>query len=242
MTTPHTTAPQTAGPDTTTSETTGPNTTGIRAAGADTTTREATTHSTSGDHTTGLRGARRHATGLSIATPGNAGVRAARAEVAEPGAAETGPQTDASEVIRTRSSKGAHEGRGHAWWHFLRHYLEMIAAMFVGMAILGGATRGVLALMGLEFPSHLTELATLEMAFDMSVGMIVWMRFRGHGWASTLEMSAAMFAPAIALFPLLWLDMISADDLMLLEHLAMLPLMFLLMLRRRAEYGGASHA
>ena len=140
-------------------------------------------------------------------------------------------------------------GGGHRRWSFLRHYLEMIggeivgrivsvAAMLVGMMVLGGAVRGVLALAGLEFPAQYPELAALEMAFDMSVGMVVWMRHRGHGWASTLEMAGAMFAPAIALFPLLWLSVVTGDALLLLEHLAMFPLMYLIMLRRRSEYGG----
>jgi hypothetical protein len=124
---------------------------------------------------------------------------------------------------------------------FLRHYLEMIAAMLVGMVVLGAAVRGVLALAGLEFPTQYPELAALEMAVDMSVGMVVWMRHRGHGWASTLEMAGAMFAPLVALFPLLWLGLIAGDSLMALEHLAMLPLMYLVMLRRRADYGGSSH-
>jgi hypothetical protein len=124
---------------------------------------------------------------------------------------------------------------------FLRHYLEMIAAMLVGMVVLGAAVRGVLALAGLEFPTQYPELVALEMAVDMSVGMVVWMRHRGHGWASTLEMAGAMFAPLVALFPLLWLGLIAGDSLMALEHLAMLPLMYLVMLRRRADYGGSSH-
>jgi flagellar biosynthetic protein FliP len=124
---------------------------------------------------------------------------------------------------------------------FLRHYLEMIAAMLVGMVVLGAAVRGVVALAGLEFAAQYPELAALEMAFDMSVGMVVWMRHRGHGWASTLEMTGAMFAPLVALFPLLWLGLIASDSLMALEHLAMLPLMYLVMLRRRADYGGFSH-
>jgi flagellar biosynthetic protein FliP len=64
----------------------------------------------------------------------------------------------------------------------------------------------------------------------MSVGMVAWMRYRRHGRASTLEMARAMFAPAVAPIPLL-----------LLEHLAMFVLMFVVMLRRRAEYGGAAH-
>ncbi|WP_208607415.1 hypothetical protein [Streptomyces curacoi] len=56
-------------------------------------------------------------------------------------------------------------------------------------------------------------MASLEMAFDMSVGMAVWMRRRRHGWASTLEMCAVMFAPLLLLFPLLRLDVVRADSL-----------------------------
>jgi hypothetical protein len=86
----------------------------------------------------------------------------------------------------------------------------MVAAMVVGMVVLGAAVRGVLALAGLAFPAQYPELVALEMAFDMSVGIVAWMRHRGHGWASTLEMAGAMFAPAVALFPLLWLGVIPA--------------------------------
>ncbi|MFD3927345.1 hypothetical protein [Streptomyces sp. NPDC058614] len=124
---------------------------------------------------------------------------------------------------------------------FLRHYLEMVAAMAVGMLVLGPALRGVLWLASLDFPSQYPELVCLEMAFDMSAGMVVWMRHRGHAWAGTLEMAGAMFAPFLVLFPLLWLGALSGESLLLLEHVLMLPLMFLLMLRRRAEYGGCSH-
>jgi hypothetical protein len=140
-----------------------------------------------------------------------------------------------AEEVRTPQGQTA-SGR----WRFRRHYLEMVAAMLVGMVILGGLVRGVLAQAGLKFPAQYPELAALEMAFDMSVGMVAWMRHRGHRWASTLEMAGAMFAPALALFPLLWLGVISGDSLLVLEHLAMFPLMYLVMRRRRADYG-ASH-
>lgn len=60
--------------------------------------------------------------------------------------------------------------------------------MFVGMAVLGAAVRAGLALAGLEFPAR-SEAAALEMAVNMSAGMIAWMRYRGHGWAATLEMA-----------------------------------------------------
>jgi flagellar biosynthetic protein FliP len=76
------------------------------------------------------------------------------------------------------------------------------------------------------------------MALNMSIGMVVWMRHRGHGWPGTLEMAGAMFAPAIALFPLLWLGAITGESLLALEHIVMLPLIYVVMLRRRAVYGG----
>jgi hypothetical protein len=134
---------------------------------------------------------------------------------------------------------GEQHGKRHSGWHFARHYLEMMVAMVVGMLVLGAATRGVLAVAGTELSaSRHPELAALEMALDMSVGMAVWMRHRGHGWASTLEMCGAMFMPALVLFPLLWLKVIGPDSLIALEHLAMLPLILLVMLRRRSEYGG----
>lgn len=126
---------------------------------------------------------------------------------------------------------------GHGRWAFARHYLEMVAAMFAGMAVLGSLVRGALALAGLEMADQ-AELVSLEMAVYMAVGMVVWMRYRGHGWASTLEMAGAMLAPALALFPLLWAGGISGDDLLMLEHVIMLPLMYLVMRRRRSEYGG----
>ncbi|WUH98540.1 hypothetical protein OHR68_34320 [Spirillospora sp. NBC_00431] len=130
--------------------------------------------------------------------------------------------------------------RAIAWRHFLRHYLEMVAAMFVGMAVFGIAVQGLLPLAGLEVPGG-EEWGSVEMAAEMSAGMVIWMRYRGHGWAGSLEMTGAMFAPLAVLFPLLWLGAVPAGSLMLLEHLVMLPAMFLLMLRRRAEYGSASH-
>jgi hypothetical protein len=125
-----------------------------------------------------------------------------------------------------------------ARWRFARHYLEMVAAMVAGMIVLGGMSRAVLTPAGIEFSAaRHPELTSLEMAFDMTAGMVVWMRHRGHAWASTLEMAGVMFFPALALFPPLWLGVVTADSLPMLEHLVMLPLMLAVMLRRRGEYG-----
>jgi hypothetical protein len=151
-----------------------------------------------------------------------------------------------ADQARTRQAQpgGGQPGRAagaRGWRRFLRHYLEMVAAMLVGMVVLGAALRGVLALAGLGYPTGYPELLALEMAVTMSAGMAAWMGHRGHGRAGILEMTGAMFAPAVALTPLLWLGAIGGDDLLALEHLAMFPLMFLVMLRRRAEYGGSAH-
>jgi hypothetical protein len=119
------------------------------------------------------------------------------------------------------------------WLRFALHYVEMIIAMFVGMFALGFLQSAVgLGISHDRYP----DLGYLVMAFNMSVGMAAWMRFRGHAWRPTLEMCAATFAPAVPLFPLLWLDVIDGGTLMILAHIAMFPLMLGVMLLRRAEY------
>jgi hypothetical protein len=72
--------------------------------------------------------------------------------------------------------------RSRRGWRLLRYLLELAAAVLVGMPVLGAAVRGLLALVGGEFPAEHPELVALEMAIDGSVGMVVWMRHRGHGW------------------------------------------------------------
>ncbi|MEU6778196.1 hypothetical protein ABZ912_03260 [Nonomuraea angiospora] len=129
-------------------------------------------------------------------------------------------------------------GTGRRWGRFALHYLEMIVAMFVGMFALGMLQSALgLSLSHEQQP----ELAYLVMAVNMSIGMAAWMRIRGHGWASTLEMCAAMFVPVVPLFPLLWLGTIDAGIMMTVAHVAMLPLMLAAMLRRLDEYAGCAH-
>jgi flagellar biosynthetic protein FliP len=126
---------------------------------------------------------------------------------------------------------------------FLWHYVQMIIAMVVGMLVLGPARSGLLGLFDVELSSATQpELAALLMAFDMSVGMVVWMRYRGHGWASTMEMVAVMFAPVVLLAPFTLPGLMSGHALMMVMHIAMLPLMLAVMLRRRAEYSHGHQA
>jgi hypothetical protein len=120
---------------------------------------------------------------------------------------------------------------------FLWHYVEMIIAMGVGMLVLGLARAVLFGLLDVEVSSGTQpEIAALLMAFDMSVGMVVWMRYRGHRWAPTMEMVAAMFAPVVLLAPFTLAGLMSGHGLMMVMHIAMLPLMLAVMLRRRDEY------
>lgn len=127
---------------------------------------------------------------------------------------------------------------GRRWGRFALHYVEMIIAMFAGMFALDllESAAGLSLSYGRE-----PELAYLVMAFNMSVGMAVWMRVRGHGWAATSEMCAAMFVPVVPLFPLLWMGVIDGGGLMMVAHVAMFPLMLAAMVRRLDEYAGCAH-
>jgi hypothetical protein len=68
------------------------------------------------------------------------------------------------------------------------------------------------------------------------------MRYRGHGWPASAEMSASMFIPAFGTIALLWGGLVEdIGALMLIEHVAMLPSMLMAMLLRREEYSGGAH-
>ncbi len=117
-------------------------------------------------------------------------------------------------------------------WRFIRHFLEMLAAM-------------VLAMVALEplWPTiDRVELHALAMATNMTIGMAAWMAIRSHAWPGIVEMSAAMYAPFIILFVPYWTGLITAGGLFTLGHVLMLPAMLLTMLRRRAEYTAAHTA
>jgi flagellar biosynthetic protein FliP len=136
-------------------------------------------------------------------------------------------------MTTTQTPETVTAGRSGATWRPLaRHYVEMVLAMFAGMLVLGGL-RSVL---GLTVPfEEQPGAAYLLMAIDMSVGMAAWMRYRGHGWAGTLEMCAAMFVP-LALMPLVRADLMGAMTFMTVAHVVMLVAMLGVLLRRRDEH------
>jgi hypothetical protein len=156
--------------------------------------------------------------------------------------------------IHTRSSSVPSARSLGALWsspamHFLRHYAEMVVAMFVGMFALGMPLAALLGLVGVDVVAWKTdarELLLLGMAFTMSVPMAAWMRHRGHGWAPVWEMTASMFVPSFAAIALLWAGAVEdTHALLYIQHIGMLPSMLAVMLLRLSEYtghGGHAHA
>ena len=90
--------------------------------------------------------------------------------------------------------------------HLARHYAEMVAAMFLGMAVLGIPAGWALEAAGTSWTAvndDAPALMLLAMAAMMTAPMVGWMAYRGHGRRANLDMSAAMFVPAFAAMPFL---------------------------------------
>lgn len=124
----------------------------------------------------------------------------------------------------------------------MQHAAEMLIAMSIGMMVLGGLFGVALAVGGTDFKTVQEEapaVTALVMAFNMAVPMGLWMRYRGHSRARSLEMGAAMFAPGVFAVALMELALIEAGLVCGVECGVMIPVMLGLMLYRRKDYGPA---
>jgi hypothetical protein len=129
--------------------------------------------------------------------------------------------------------------------HFARHYAEMVLAMLLGMAALWMPAKLALGAVGMSSQELHDSAAAmlLVMATTMTVPMVAWMRYRGHGWPASLEMAASMYLPTFAALALYSGGLVEdLGVLMTLEHVAMLLSMLAAMLLRRDEYSGHHHA
>jgi hypothetical protein len=132
--------------------------------------------------------------------------------------------------------------------NFIRHYAEMVAAMLLGMLVFALPAEGALRLMGSsssDLSADAPAVSLLGMAVMMTVPMVAWMRYRGHGWRPCAEMSASMFLPTFGAIALLAAGTVTDyHTLMGLEHAVMFPAMLVAMLLRPSEYTGhhAQHA
>ncbi|MCR6482038.1 hypothetical protein M8542_04370 [Amycolatopsis sp. OK19-0408] len=111
---------------------------------------------------------------------------------------------------------------------FTGHYVEMVAAMLIGMVALHPLWPSA----WLERP----DVDAIVMATNMTVAMTAAMLLRRHSWPRIAEMAAAMYLPFVVLLVPFWLDALSGDTLMVAGHVLMFPLMLAAMVWRRAEY------
>jgi hypothetical protein len=123
---------------------------------------------------------------------------------------------------------------------FIRHYLEMVAAMVLGMVVLGVPAETGLQAIGTSVSALQDDapaVLLLGMAVIMTVPMVGWMAYRGHGRRPNAEMAASMFIPTFGVIALMGSGMVTDFmTLMSLEHVVMLPSMLVAMLLRVDEY------
>ncbi len=129
--------------------------------------------------------------------------------------------------------------------HFARHYLEMLVAMFLGMVVLGlpaGMALDTLGMSSSDLRNDAPALMLFGMGVTMTVPMVGWMRYRGHGWQPSMEMAASMFIPTFGVIALLAGGLVNdLGVLLVVEHVVMLQSMLVAMLLRRDEYTSGSH-
>jgi peptidoglycan biosynthesis protein MviN/MurJ (putative lipid II flippase) len=138
----------------------------------------------------------------------------------------------------SRSTTTSARDREHRLRTFLRHVVEMIVAMMLGMCILGMAFRGIhTALFGGGFDAawrQHTEMAVFAMTFNMTLPMVLWMHHRA--WERCGEMAGAMFLLALVVLVPFWAGAISSAVVLPLEMALMLPAMIGVMALRYDEY------
>ena len=123
---------------------------------------------------------------------------------------------------------------------FALHFFEMLGVMTLGMLVLGVAFRQLhILIVGSAFAAAWNDhvlLAAFAMAFNMTVPMVLWMRYRGHRWERGGEMAVAMNLPLLPTLVLYWLGAIPSEGVLGLQMMLMIPAMLGAMLYRKEEY------
>jgi hypothetical protein len=132
-------------------------------------------------------------------------------------------------AVRTPRPRG---GR-RAFW---RHFGEMLLAMVAGMVVLGGAAEAVFALAGTSLSAASASVMATVMAFDMTVPMVAWMRYRGHPARHSAEMAGSMIVPTAIVIALHRLGALPGDAVLAVQHAVMIPAMLGVMLWRYDHY------
>jgi EmrB/QacA subfamily drug resistance transporter len=124
---------------------------------------------------------------------------------------------------------------------FALHFGEMVVAMLAGMVTLYPLWKLVTADASSASWVGSTEVELLAMATAMTVPMAGWMAYRGHRAQPIAEMSVAMYAGFVLLFPFLWAGTLDEMDVMMTGHVLMPMLMLGAMLARYREYAAHAH-
>ena len=122
------------------------------------------------------------------------------------------------------------------WAPFVRHYIEMVLAMVIGMVALMPLEMWAVQAAGAPRLLNGVEVMTLVMATDMAIAMGAWMAYRRHGWRDIAEMSAAMYLPFVIFFPATVTGVMTSGAMMAAGHALMLVAMLAVMLWRRDHY------
>jgi hypothetical protein len=119
---------------------------------------------------------------------------------------------------------------------FVRHFVEMILAMFLGMGVFGALATLIFIAAGSSLTDQSVGLRVTLMGVYMTIPMIAWMRYRGHSAARNLEMAASMMVPSLIVAAVAWAGALEADAALGIQHAIMIPAMLGVMLWRYDEY------
>ena len=119
---------------------------------------------------------------------------------------------------------------------FTMHLGEMVGAMVAGMVVLGGAAEGLLALAGASLSAASAPVAATVMAFNMTLPMVLWMRYRGHPSQHNAEMAGSMIVPTALVIGLYAVGAIASGTVLVAQHVVMIPAMVAVMLWRYEHY------
>ena len=122
---------------------------------------------------------------------------------------------------------------------FARHFGEMVLAMLLGMVVLGGLAELLFAAFGSGLSGQSGGAQVMLMGLNMTVPMVIWMSYRGHGRARNAEMAMSMIVPSVAAAVLAWAGVLESAAALGVQHAVMIPAMLAVMLWRYDEY---SHA
>jgi hypothetical protein len=119
---------------------------------------------------------------------------------------------------------------------FARHFGEMVLAMLLGMAVLGGLARLGFAAAGGSLTEQSAAFRVVLMGLEMTVPMVAWMIHRGHAAARNVEMAASMIVPSLIAAALAAAGTLDVSGAMAVQHAVMIPAMLGVMLWRYDDY------